>query len=343
MSRGFRIWVACAVVWLAVASPGGKSPRAQGVDNPGTAGANAPPQTPLRAADLVSRHDRSLIRDLLEYVAGDPSAADIDQAYLTVFEIAIKNDWFLEHEAAARRYLDTKPDGAVRPMAQIVVVMGAAQAGNFAEATAGFQRLIQGLDGIDQAEFALSFADSLAEKTVEAGEHPLACRVYETVRDKFGDDEATRADMQRKIDRLNRIGRPVADFTVRDLDGQTLSLGALKGKYVLLDFWATWCAPCVERLPEQIALYRDWHKRGFEVVGISLDDSPEEMRDFVKERQVPWPQVHHATCGADLVAALGVDQIPATYLIGPDGTLLRLDVRGKSLKDALEQQVETPR
>src|SRR5262249_48750434 len=112
-------------------------------------------------------------------------------------------------------------------------------------------------------------------------------------------------------------------------------LDGLRGKYVLIDFWATWCAPCVAELPRLQAAYAKYRDRGLEIVGVSLDETKTAVTDFVKARDVSWRQVHNASAGADLVEAFGVDSIPATFLVDPQGTIVRLELRGPALDRAL--------
>ncbi|HZY86294.1 MAG TPA: TlpA disulfide reductase family protein, partial [Gemmataceae bacterium] len=81
------------------------------------------------------------------------------------------------------------------------------------------------------------------------------------------------------------------DIKYTSVDGRAVDLSKLRGKVVLVDFWATWCGPCVAELPNVRAVYDRYHAQGFEVVGISLDHSRDKLAEYVKEKQVPWPQV----------------------------------------------------
>lgn len=297
------------------------------------------PKPPQSAAAIVQQHEKALIADLVAYVRAHPEAEDLDQAYLNIFEKAVAYDWFLDNEETAKQYLAAHPEGAVRPMAQIVATMARAQAGQFSEAWGIYRELVRGLDGIEQEEFASNFADSLAASATAAGDHGTARRVYETLLEKFGDNPALRAKVRDDLARLDMVGQPAPGLVVTDLQGQPVRLAEFKGKYVLIDFWATWCAPCVAELPNLRALYDSYHTRGLEIVSISLDETAEAAADFAKARKLPWIQVHNATSGGDAVAAFGVNNIPATFLVGPEGKVLRLELRGEALRQALKELI----
>ena len=111
---------------------------------------------------------------------------------------------------------------------------------------------------------------------------------------------------------------------------------------MLVDFWATWCSPCIAELPRLQAAYRAYHDAGFEILSISLDENKTAVTDFVKVRNIPWPQVHNGTSRADLVDSFGVITIPAVYLIDPAGSIIRLDLRGKALDDTLARVFKQP-
>ena len=160
-------------------------------------------------------------------------------------------------------------------------------------------------------------------------------KLDEALLDRFPENPELQQKARADLARLDLVGRPAPRVVAEDLYGAIFRLSDLKGQVVLVDFWATWCAPCLADLPALQAAYSKYHARGFEVVSISLDETADPLVDFVKARKLPWRQVHNATCGGDAVAALGVTNIPATFLGAPDGTIARIDLRGPALEKAL--------
>jgi peroxiredoxin len=298
---------------------------------------------PASVADIQAAHDRSLVRDLTEYLRRKPQAEDLDQAYLTIFDKVIEHDWFGDYEQAAKGYLDAHPDGAVRSLAQIVATMARAQAGQFPQALALFKELVWGLGQADQEEFAANFADSLAGTATAAGEYGVARQVFEALLSRYGESPTVRQKVTAELARLDKVGQPAPTVAVTDVKGKAVRWEDLRGKYVLVDFWATWCAPCVAELPRVQAAFARYHDAGFEVVGVSLDETRAAVTDFAKARHLPWRQIHNASSGGDLVAAYGVDSIPATFLIDPRGVIARLDLRGPALDRALAQLLKPDR
>jgi len=131
-------------------------------------------------------------------------------------------------------------------------------------------------------------------------------------------------------------GKTFPDFKEKDLAGKPLSVSQFKGKVVLVDFWATWCGPCVAEMPNVIKAYSKYHKEGFEVIGISLDSDRGRLDGFLKENKMPWPQFFDGNGWKNKLAKrYGVQSIPATYLIGTDGKIIGKNLRGHALEVAV--------
>jgi peroxiredoxin len=138
-----------------------------------------------------------------------------------------------------------------------------------------------------------------------------------------------------KIDKyLNvRVGDTAPDFIATALDGRQIRLDDLRGKVVLLDFWATWCAPCLAEMPNLKRAVDRYGKDGqFIVIGISLDSDAEFVRRFVQQRGIGWAQIVLGPAELNPVAKkYNVLGVPATFLIGPDGKVVAKDLRGLRL------------
>jgi len=127
------------------------------------------------------------------------------------------------------------------------------------------------------------------------------------------------------------------------LDGSAFDHAGLAGKVVLIDFWATWCGPCVAEIPRVRDAYDRYHERGFEVVGISLDEDRDALEAFVAEKQIPWPIILDARNDAGgLAARYGINAIPTMILVGRDGTVVSTDARGPRLEELLAEQFPMP-
>ena len=115
------------------------------------------------------------------------------------------------------------------------------------------------------------------------------------------------------------------DIEFETADGSTVRLSDLRGKVVLVDFWAAWCGPCVEELPHLLQLDRELGGADFEIVGISLNRTEEEFRTFIETHQIPWPQ-RHGPDGweGEAIRAFELKALPSHYLIDREGNFLRV-------------------
>lgn len=135
-------------------------------------------------------------------------------------------------------------------------------------------------------------------------------------------------------------GVEAPEIEANTLAGTPFKLSALRGKIVLVDFWATWCGPCVAELPNVRKLYEEYHAAGLEVVSISIDQNAGAIRKFLAKQPIPWPQIWAENgVKAPLSQRYGVTSVPATFLVGPDGRVRAKDLRGDELANLIEKEI----
>ncbi|HEY1684778.1 MAG TPA: redoxin domain-containing protein [Tepidisphaeraceae bacterium] len=133
------------------------------------------------------------------------------------------------------------------------------------------------------------------------------------------------------------VGKSAPDFSAQTLDGKNLSLASFRGKYVLLDFWATWCGPCREETPNVKAVYDTFGSNPrFAMISLSLDKTPADAQKYVKQNGLVWNQVFlPGQWEAATLKDFGVRGIPSIWLIGPDGKVIAKNLRGAAIKNAV--------
>ncbi len=133
------------------------------------------------------------------------------------------------------------------------------------------------------------------------------------------------------------IGQPAIDFQVVDLKGESLSLKKYKGKVILLDFWATWCQPCLNEMPHLKRTYTKFKNQNFIIIGISLDRGIAPLKSFVANEGITWPQ--YFDNGSEIANKYGITHIPTTFLIDGKGTIQGVNLKGNALEAAVAQYV----
>ncbi|TSJ38899.1 AhpC/TSA family protein [Mucilaginibacter corticis] len=135
-----------------------------------------------------------------------------------------------------------------------------------------------------------------------------------------------------------KVGGAAPAFTQVDPSGKPVSLSAYKGKVVLVDFWASWCSPCRQEIPNLVTQYKQYKDKGFEILSVSLDNNRNNWLKAIQQEGMPWAQVCDLNGQNNAAAKLyGVSAIPATFLVDRNGNLIQTGLRGEDLNKKLAE------
>lgn len=144
-----------------------------------------------------------------------------------------------------------------------------------------------------------------------------------------GDDEAATAV---------KVGMEAPDFTLPDPNGKMISLKSLRGKYVLLDFWASWCGPCREENPNVVKAFQQFKGKNFTVLGVSLDKTKDQWLAAIAKDGLTWNHVSDLKFwDSSVVPLYGINAIPTNFLLDPQGKVIASDLRGDALTAKLRE------
>ncbi len=139
------------------------------------------------------------------------------------------------------------------------------------------------------------------------------------------------------------VGQPAPDFTMATPDGDSLSLSSLQGdyKYLLIDFWASWCGPCRAENPNVVAIYNDYHKKGFDILGVSFDKNRESWLKAIENDNLTWHHVSDLAYWDNAAGKLyGIRSIPSNVLLDSNGIIIAKNLRGQALRDKISSLLD---
>ncbi len=182
----------------------------------------------------------------------------------------------------------------------------------------------------------------ILKKRAALADTPGAGEIAELV-DRLAPELRNREDMLAVRKRMKELaslvpGKPALEFSLPDTEGNMVALSSLRGKYVLVEFWASWCGPCRQQVPFLKKSYAAFRGKGFEILGVSLDESREKWIKALHDEQLPWMQVSDMKgLESPVVPMYGITGIPLNYLLDPDGVIVARDLRDEALSARLAE------
>jgi thiol-disulfide isomerase/thioredoxin len=149
-------------------------------------------------------------------------------------------------------------------------------------------------------------------------------------------DRTYTAPAESTLKQLVFLGKPIT-IQFMDISGNPINLAKMKGNVVLIDFWATWCKPCVREIPQIVQIYDKYHQKGLEIIGISFDENLDSLKQMIQEKKMLWPQYFDGKIWGNTIAIeYGIIAVPTMWLVDKTGVLVDIHA-GEELEDKIAE------
>ena len=286
-----------------------------------------------------------------------------ESIYLAYFQAAIASGIYEKAEPLAEGLVHR--DDAPAPLlylAHLVNMLAEVDRGDYKGSLASVRAAVAlgakdeeaGVEGASAVATALpqatraSLVEAFYQKLVQAGQFQVAREALKLISEESS-DESIRDLAADRLARVERVGQPAPPIVGEDVDGRPVDLASMKGKVVLVVFWASWSLPSAAEARYLDALYEKYRDRDFEILGINLDTKQEGVTDpssmlpavrrFLIDHNVRWQNVLNGEGDQDYAKAYGVDEIPASFLVGRDGQIERIDLNPGQFNRAISEAV----
>jgi peroxiredoxin len=251
----------------------------------------------------------------------------------------------LKAEQGLKGFIETYSGTAASGSAMVVLGQIYSQIGRSADAKELLDSYNAGTfpkEPSDEGMAWMSLANAcLAEDDFEGAEKALSKTILVEGLDPKMKESAE--SMLARLETMKKLktGAEALDFKTTDITGKAISLSDYRGRVVLLDFWATWCAPCKAEMPNVKEVYATYNDKGFDILGVSMDNNRQALDSYLEEQGMTWRQVFDGKgWQAEIGQLYAVSSIPATFLIDKQGKIRFKNLRGGELKEAVEKLVK---
>ena len=295
--------------------------------------------------------EKDRVADLNDLAARE-TGAEAEATYQELFQLAMARNQYESAEAAAHRYQSLKGgDRRTKSLATLIIIIAHADRGEYDRSLAELEGFLKHKGIPDdpakrldpQTVFALG--EAYLNRLSQAGRFDMAKKVCEL--GAKHPDKDVREHFEKRVKLFDMVGKAAPAIEGKDVDGQAIRLADFKGKVVVIDFWATWCPPCIARMPVLSELRQKYQGKGFEILGVNLDSAREDLegdakkalpivRRFILGNRIGWPNVLDE---ASIAKAYDVSDIPASFLVDREGIVRAVDLSGPSLDKLVAEEV----